>query len=126
MSEQVTEAQEIYRSRWVVCDDCGCSTVIENRDDPAGVPDENDWHEFPRCLVCGSSQMHWNADGTTVDDAYWAKGQLAMREVIAARCQTWATERFDEHGPEDARGAALWDVAAWLREEGGSPNQDRR
>ncbi len=37
-------------------------------------------------------------------------------ERIAARCQEWATARFDEHGPMDARGAALWDVAAWIRE----------
>lgn len=41
------------------------------------------------------------------------------RERIAKRCQEWAMDRFGEHGPHDARGAALWDVAAWLREEDG-------
>lgn len=37
-------------------------------------------------------------------------------EDVAAQCQAWALHRFDTYGPHDARGAALWDVAAWLRE----------
>lgn len=47
-------------------------------------------------------------------------GRDQERERIAAQCRAWAVERFDVHGPMDARGAALWDVAAWLRESGGA------
>jgi hypothetical protein len=27
-----------------------------------------------------------------------------------------AADRFAEHGPHDARGAAIWDVAGWLED----------
>jgi hypothetical protein len=60
----------------MVCDECECSTLIERNDD-RGVPDENEWEEFGRCLVCGSSQLHWNADTDTVADRYWRMGRAS-------------------------------------------------
>lgn len=66
----------VYHSRWMTCDDCECSTVIERMD--SGVPDENEWEEFGRCLVCGSSQLHWNADEDTVADRYWRMGRASV------------------------------------------------
>ncbi len=106
-----SEGNPVYKSRWVACDDCGCSTVIE-RDDERGVPDETEWDEFPRCLVCGSSQTHWNADQDTVADCYWRKGKsyavsraaslLDLLEVKAFLREI-ATE-FSKHGdPRMAR-----------------------
>lgn len=38
-------------------------------------------------------------------------------EWTAAQCQRMAVERFDKHGVYDVRGAALWDVSTWLRED---------
>lgn len=34
----------------------------------------------------------------------------------AGELHRMAAERFDEHGPHDVRGAAIWDSAAWLCE----------
>lgn len=70
------EDETVYRSRWEICDDCECVTLIE-RDDDRGVPDDADWEEFGRCMVCGGSLRFGNADQTTVADAYWAKGKRA-------------------------------------------------
>lgn len=38
------------------------------------------------------------------------------RMAIEEKCREFANQRFDEHGPFDQRGAALWDFAAWLKE----------
>lgn len=38
----------------------------------------------------------------------------AAVEQIEAACRDWAVQRFDERGPHDQRGAALWDVASWI------------
>jgi len=35
---------------------------------------------------------------------------------IEQKAKDFAHERFSNHGPEDARGAALWDFSEWLRE----------
>jgi hypothetical protein len=45
--------------------------------------------------------------------------QIRMETLaeIGRRIEGFAVRRFDEHGPHDARGAALWDVASYIVEE---------
>jgi hypothetical protein len=43
--------------------------------------------------------------------------EQTLAEVLAALIRPMATARFDEYGPHDARGAAIWDVAAFLAED---------
>jgi hypothetical protein len=45
-----------------------------------------------------------------------AAARADERERIGSQCRGWAVQRFDQHGPYDARGAALWDVASHLAE----------
>lgn len=49
----------VFRSRWIVCDNCGCSTEVCN---DWGVPDELEWDAMAQCMVCGTSHANWNAD----------------------------------------------------------------
>ena len=72
-------SDEIFRSRWIVCEDCGCSTTVEN---DMGVPDEEDWNRT-ECLVCGSFQSLWNGDERTQIDArddQW-RARIAANQV---------------------------------------------
>lgn len=92
-------AVETYRSRWIVCEDCGCVTIIENRDSENGVPDPVDWDQFGTCLVCGSSQHNWNADEKTVDDQSWAKGRAHGRKVGLREAAQAVTDMMFLHDP---------------------------
>lgn len=43
-------------------------------------------------------------------------GALIERSALVTLLRDWAAERFATSGPLDHRGAALWDVAAFLAE----------
>jgi hypothetical protein len=49
-------------------------------------------------------------------DAWSTEDERTLAEA-AALLQERAVARFDTHGPADGRGATLWDIASWLREE---------
>ena len=92
------QQQELYRSRYAICDDCECVTIIQRNDD-RGVPEEIEWEEFGRCLVCGGSLMHFDADVKTQDDIYWALGRRSLQlqlddEREAKRVAAEAADRF--------------------------------
>lgn len=40
-----------------------------------------------------------------------------MKRELVARLRQMAVVEFDRNGPLDARGAAIWDVAAFIDEE---------
>lgn len=98
-----------YRSRWDVCDDCECATLVE-RDDARGVPDTGEWEEFPRCMVCGGSLKFYNADEITVSNTYWRTGKrfgatAALREMaknFRDIDMTTAADLCDEAADADA------------------------
>lgn len=46
-----------------------------------------------------------------------AAREKALREEIAADLKSQAVARFDQYGPSDARGAAFWDSAEYVRGE---------
>ena len=127
MTDHTTEQDpSVYRSRWVACDECEHVTIIE-RDDSRGVPDETEWEEFGRCLVCGSSQLHWNADESTVADQYWRKGVAAGRvqEIPQSSSLTFRAVSPDGVFPEGFREWPTWsghgmtlDAVRGFRDEG--------
>lgn len=74
----------VYRQRWASCDTCE-STIIVQRDDSRGVPDEQEWAEFPDCPVCGDSLGScWNGDEQTERTAGLRQG-IARAEEAEAR-----------------------------------------
>jgi len=81
-SDQADSVPSFYRSRYAICDDCECVTIIE-RNDARGVPDEAEWEEFGRCLVCGGSLLHFDANPHTVDDTYWSLGRRSLETQLA-------------------------------------------
>ncbi|WP_436702167.1 hypothetical protein [Nocardioides sp. BYT-33-1] len=73
-NEKHENDQQIYRSRWLACDDCECVLIVE-RDDDRGVPDEQEWDEFPDCPVCGGFLgSNWNADEQTARETALRQG----------------------------------------------------
>lgn len=90
MAETETErVVQVYRVRYQQCDECECITIVE-RDDDRGVPDETEWEEFPRCMVCGGSMLHWDADEITTRDREFSLGRRrgrleAVHELDQAR-----------------------------------------
>lgn len=124
MSEHLNEkdAAVTYRSRYQVCDDCECVTIVQ-RNDARGVPDETEWDQFPRCMVCGGSMLHWDADEKSQDDIYWAKGiRAGEAHVLRGRRLDWEdlAERLDEEVSLGGDGASLVEATrAWLSAQGG-------
>lgn len=49
---------------------------------------------------------HWEGDGIA----------RAVLDVVVKELRAFAVERFDKHGPRDARGAAFWDAAGYVDE----------
>ncbi len=100
-----------YRQRWAPCETCE-SVVIVQRDDHRGVPDEQQWEEFPHCPVCGDSLgSHWNADEHTEQTKAWQQGSERVRVAVAA-ARADERERCvgvvrDLPGPDNA-GLARW------------------
>jgi len=98
VSDQAESVPSEYRSRYAICDDCECVTIIERNDD-RGVPDETEWEEFGNCMVCGGALLHFDANPRTVDDTYWTLGQGSVLELLenereAKRIAAEAADRF--------------------------------
>lgn len=51
------------------------------------------------------------------------EARVDERENIAAALRRFATTRLNEFGPYDARGAAIWDCAAWVTEKAGADDK---
>lgn len=75
-------------------------------------------------------QLGWSANADDIADALLASDWLAQRDAdllaavqaerdraLVTRLRAMATAEFDQKGPRDARGAAIWDVAAFIDEE---------
>lgn len=68
--------------------------------------------------VCAAIDL--DDEGSCSCDAHEGAGKVGESEILTdlvTRLRAMAAQEFDERGPHDARGAAIWDVAAWIDED---------
>lgn len=93
MTEQIDVPTDTHIGWWATCDGCGTNTVLDG--DGKGVPDTEEWDQFPNCLVCGGTlhfdemtETLWNRENRLMRVAR-ENVENTVRELLPEEC--WVT-----------------------------------